>query len=278
MESSKLCSLDRRRFLETLGVGLLGMATLATVTPEVSFANSSDRNAGRIAILYDASKCVGCHYCESGCRNANGLSDEVQLDLAALPASMTRFMRYNGIALPKVEPVTTDDRTASRWLRVIDSGAEISGITEYLRRSCAHCGLCAKVCPSRALRQRDDGTVTVEPDLCIGCGYCYQACPFDIPRYAETGRDAAMRKCTLCVERIDSGAEMPACVRVCPTGALSFGSYADAVVEGRARTAELQKQGFDTACLYGAEELGGTSLIYVLPQSYEVYGLPDLPS
>jgi Fe-S-cluster-containing dehydrogenase component len=41
-----------------------------------------------------------------------------------------------------------------------------------------------------------------------------------------------MKKCTLCVDRIDNAAlpeedRIPACVRTCPTGARHFGDFAD---------------------------------------------------
>ena len=45
---------------------------------------------------------------------------------------------------------------------------------------CMHCGdpPCEHVCPTTATRQRSDGLVTIDYDLCIGCGYCAVACPY----------------------------------------------------------------------------------------------------
>ena len=40
-----------------------------------------------------------------------------------------------------------------------------------------------------------------------------------MPRF---GADGSMQKCDLCVDRVAAGLE-PACVRVCPTGALHHG-------------------------------------------------------
>jgi len=34
------------------------------------------------------------------------------------------------------------------------------------------------VCPSTATRQRADGIVTIDYDICIGCAYCDVACPY----------------------------------------------------------------------------------------------------
>ena len=41
-----------------------------------------------------------------------------------------------------------------------------------------------------------------------------------VPRYDQ---DEKMQKCNLCMERVEAGLE-PACVRVCPVGALKFDS------------------------------------------------------
>ena len=51
---------------------------------------------------------------------------------------------------------------------------------------------------------------------CIGCHSCAMACPFGVPRF---GRDGVMRKCDAFYARTRFG-YVPACVDVCPTGAL----------------------------------------------------------
>ena len=52
---------------------------------------------------------------------------------------------------------------------------------------------------------------------CIGCHSCAMACPFGAPSFNEEGK---MVKCDGCIERLRRGL-IPACVRVCPTGALT---------------------------------------------------------
>jgi anaerobic dimethyl sulfoxide reductase subunit B (iron-sulfur subunit) len=76
-------------------------------------------------------------------------------------------------------------------------------------------------CPTGALNKDGrTGGVMVSKDLCIGCHSCALACPFGVPRY---DRDEKMQKCDLCLERVEADLE-PACVRVCPVGALKFES------------------------------------------------------
>jgi Fe-S-cluster-containing dehydrogenase component len=80
---------------------------------------------------------------------------------------------------------------------------------------------CVMGCPTGAAT-RDDrtGAIVVNKALCIGCHSCALACPFGVPRYDQ---DDKMQKCNLCIERVEVGLE-PACVRVCPMGALKFES------------------------------------------------------
>ncbi|NTU89083.1 MAG: 4Fe-4S dicluster domain-containing protein, partial [Actinobacteria bacterium] len=232
-------------------------------------------------ILYDASKCVGCHYCEGSCKNTYGLPGEVTYDITALPEKVLPELMVPVEmlkVLEAVQPVTEDDRDALRWLRVTSANIDVGGGNKqdiFVRHSCTHCGLCAQVCPSKALTQREDGIVVVDSSRCIGCFYCYQACPFDIPRYLDEVSSKAMQKCAMCFERVTSGEE-PACVKGCPVGALTFGDSEDIVAVGQQVVAGLVSAGYKDAYLYGEKELGGIGVISALPFSYETYDLPKL--
>jgi formate dehydrogenase iron-sulfur subunit len=266
--------ISRRDFIGGLGAALGGVCILGAMDTTVVSAAGKKR-----AILYNSTKCVGCHYCEAACRNYNNLSGEVILDLKALPSSITRPLTYNNVKIESVPAVVDDDRDAERWLRVIQKEITLEdGETRnvFMRHSCTHCGLCVEVCPSGAIVKRDDGIVTMNPDKCIGCHYCYQACPFDIPRYRIEGVDKAMQKCIMCFDRVDEGKE-PACVQACPMDALTFGDYEDMVYQGQEMVSYLKNLDYGDAYLYGEKELGGIGLMYVLPYSYDKYGLPDLP-
>lgn len=64
------------------------------------------------------------------------------------------------------------------------------------------------------------------------------SCPYDIPRRdAKTG---LLSKCTMCNDRIHNGM-LPACVKVCPTGAMNFGDRADMLKLAEKRLAEVKK-------------------------------------
>jgi formate dehydrogenase iron-sulfur subunit len=68
----------------------------------------------------------------------------------------------------------------------------------------------------------------------------------------------------------------PACVKTCPTGAISFGTKDDMVSYGTKRAGELKDRGFQNAGLYNPAGVGGTHVMYVLKHADKPQ-LEDLP-
>lgn len=134
---------------------------------------------------------------------------------------------------------------------------------------------CLKACPSPgAIVKYSNGIVDFISENCIGCGYCVKGCPFDVPRISE--KDSKAYKCTLCSDRVNVGLE-PACVKTCPTGAISFGTKSDMVSYGEKRAGELKDRGFKNAGLYNPAGVGGTHVMYVLKHA-DKPELEDLPA
>jgi len=206
--------------------------------------------------LYDLSRCTGCRGCQLACKQWN-----------QLPAKQT-INRGSYQNPPDLQPNT--------WMLIrFQEISDGSGGVKWLFRkdACMHCtdAACVKVCPSGALFHTKYGTVALDKSKCIGCKECISACPFDVPRYdPETDTIA---KCDLCYSRIDNGME-PACVKACPTGALQFGDKDEMITLAHARAKEL---GGD-ASVYGDQFVGGTHMIFVLPEKASVYDkLPEKP-
>ncbi len=275
--------MTRREFVGAVGAGI-GAICILGAPGIVAAAKESDTRIR--SILYDSTKCIGCHTCEKACKIVNNLPGSVGTvnnttgTTVETTSTTTSQTTTDTIVVAESTPAPTvtvgGGLDADTWLKVTVEEKTLSGEGQgYLcaRLACMHCGSCAQVCPSKALVQREDGIVTMDPAKCIGCRYCYGACPFDIPRYSE---DGSMRKCIMCYGLVDEG-KKPACVEACPTNALTFRYRDELVRDGKERVSELVEEGYSDAYLYGEKELGGTPLMYVLPHSYGLYGLPKLP-
>jgi formate dehydrogenase iron-sulfur subunit len=90
------------------------------------------------------------------------------------------------------------------------------------------------------------------------------ACPYDIPRRDE--KSGLMSKCTMCIDRVTNGLK-PACVQICPTGAMNFGDREDMLKLADARLAEVRKQS-PNARLVDRDELNVVVLIDSDPAAY----------
>ena len=233
----------------------------ATTSPAPQARNP---HSGDVAKLIDVSKCIGCKACQTACMEWNDLRQEPGQNHGV----------YDN----------PNDLTENAWtvMRFTEYDNEATGNLEWLIRKdgCMHCEDpgCLKACPSPgAIVQYANGIVDFISEHCIGCGYCVKGCPFNIPRISQTDNKAY--KCTLCSDRVMVGLE-PACVKTCPTGAITFGPKDDMVASAQARVGELQERGFKNAGLYNPAGVGGTHVMYVLKHADkpELEGLPKDPS
>ena len=155
--------------------------------------------------LIDTTLCTACRGCQVACKQWNelpGLKTK-QLgtyqnppDLQWNTWTLIRFQEYE------------DKNKNFQWI--------------FRKDGCMHCtdAACVKVCPSGSLYYTPLKTVGIHRDKCIGCKECVSACPFHIPKYdAKTDK---VYKCDLCYSRIRES-HAPACVKSCPTGALTIG-------------------------------------------------------
>ena len=143
----------------------------------------------RMVFDLDMEKCVACGACAIACMDQN------DIDTAHGQAPFRRVGIMN--PLPNQE-----DRRLT-----------------FLSLGCMHCAdaPCIKACPVGCLYKNEMNLTVFDNTRCIGCHSCAMACPFGAPTYGEDGK---MRKCDGCAERQKYGL-IPACVRVCPTGALT---------------------------------------------------------
>jgi phenylacetyl-CoA:acceptor oxidoreductase subunit 1 len=178
----------------------------------------------RWGMTVDVNRCVGCQTCTVACKHWNDTQPGVQ------------------------------------WRRVLDveSGSFPDVERVFLVVGCQHCAEppCVPVCPTGATKQRADGLVTMDYDICIGCASCAVACPYqartivhkhnwyygeetaqeDAVRHKE--REGVAQKCTFCVDKLDDGLEQgkvpgvdwyhtPSCAAACIASAITFGDFND---------------------------------------------------
>ena len=200
-----------------------------------------------VAKLIDVSICIGCKACQVACSEWNDLRDDVG----------ENFGVYDN---PR-------DLSPKSWtLMRFDEHVNEKGKLEWLIRKdgCMHCEDpgCLKACPQPgAIVQYANGIVDFQSEHCIGCGYCVAGCPFNVPRISK--EDNKAYKCTLCSDRVAVGQE-PACVKTCPTGAISFGAKDDMLHKAEGRVQEMKSRGVENAGVYNPPGVGGTHVMYVL--------------
>lgn len=193
------------------------------------------------AILYDATACIGCKACEQACAGHAGLP--------------------------------YDDKTAAEEYQ---SAHKLTAVLQrgdkYMRRLCMHCQepACASVCPVAALQKTELGPVIYDEHRCMGCRYCMAACPFSVPKYEWEKPLPAVRKCTMCYDRVSRG-EQTACAEACPTGATKFGDRDELLKEARKRIDQSPSQ--YSHHIFGETEVGGTSVFLLTNSDFAKFGL-----
>jgi formate dehydrogenase iron-sulfur subunit len=243
---------NRRSFLKLSGAGLSGLLLYPSGEALASTPSESD-----LAILYDASKCIGCRACERACKEHNNL--------------------------PAIDEPNSE-LSATAWNLIITREGVDPDHHPYFNYQCMHCtdAACVMGCPSEALAIDERGFVSFNQELCIGCGYCTQFCPFGIPHLGEIKvlcGAARAAKCTFCQDKLDADcAGGPSCAEACPTGALVWGTRGTLLAQAKARVSELQGGGNSGARLYGEYEAGGLHRLSILVDEPSAYGLPDDPS
>ena len=198
-------------------------------------------------ILVDVTRCTGCERCVEACVDAN--------ELNAAQAQIDRMRIADGLS-------------ANRLITLI----QLPG-GQFVRKGCMHClePSCVSACLVGGITKSEDGPVIYDPDKCIGCRYCMLACPFHIPRYEWNSTHPYMVKCMMCFERIKDNGK-PACVEACPNQVMQFGDR-DKLLE------EAHKRIVGNPTLYknhvwGEEEYGGTSIMYISDVNLDVMDWP----
>jgi Fe-S-cluster-containing dehydrogenase component len=261
--------MNRRTFLKA-GAGIAALSGLAIPGRAAAWG------PGKVATLIDLSLCDGCAgkeipLCVSSCKQLN--RDKVPEVKKPIPVPYPRKTVEDWSEKRDV----ADRLTPYNFIYVHKAEVESGGRkqTVFVPRRCMHCDnpACATICPFSANRKNTDGSVVIDQDLCFGGAKCRTVCPWEIPqRQSGVGiylhvlptlmGNGVMYKCDLCHDRLVQG-KAPACVEACPKKAMLIGPRNEIQTIARERAAAMN------GYIYGKDENGGTSTLYVSPVSFE---------
>ncbi len=244
--------LSRRQFLQLAAAAGAGVTVLSAARPVAARTGRATAAAGG-AILVDIARCIGCRSCEAACKAYHQFARGEAQDLS--PTAWT-YVRTAPLRRPRPHLSLGDEGAGRRTFKV----------------QCMHCltPACASACPVAALRKTPEGPVTYDASRCIGCRYCMVACPFQVPRFEWRSPLPRITKCNMCAERQQRG-ELPACVEACPVGALQSGPRPALLAEAARRIGADPRY---VPAIFGAEEAGGTSVLYISDVPFEELGFP----
>ena len=253
-----IMSITRRRFMGWLGAAAAGtaMGKTASAASNKHFTGYADS----VGVLFDNTRCIGCRKCEEGCNTVNELPDPDQ-------------------PFDNLSVLDTRRRTTARAYTIVNRYDTLSNVNVtgplYRKDQCNHClePACASACFVRAFTKTRQGAVIYDASVCVGCRYCMIACPFEIPTYEyDKALEPRIMKCTLCHPRIVKGL-LPGCVQACPTEALTFGKRENLLKDARERISNFPDRYVDH--IYGENEMGGTSWLYLSAVPFKEVGMRE---
>ena len=162
--------------------------------------------------------CMNCRLCEVACIVEHSKSRE------PIGAYFVEGLAFNSAATEEwIDPAEALEAGKKNPLnRAVVSRNGYSSIST----NCRHCSeaSCVLACKNGSLYYDEEGRVRVNEERCVGCWMCLMACEYgaitrnpsvkNVPRVKNNGIN---HHCDLCPERTQ-----PACVMVCPTGALVY--------------------------------------------------------
>lgn len=207
------------------------------------------------SFFIDTTRCTACRGCQVACKQWHDLPAEETVNRGSYqnPADLS-FSTYK---LVRFEEVITDGRL--KWL--------------FFPDQCRHC-----IEPPCQLTAEDPeaiftdsatgaviytaNTKRLDSEAVIG------SCPYNIPRAAK---DGTLAKCDMCLDRVENGL-LPACVKVCPTGAMNFGNREDMLSMAKERLSWVKKS-HAKAQLLDPEDVRVIFLVAEEPQLYHNFAV-----
>jgi formate dehydrogenase iron-sulfur subunit len=176
------------------------------------------------SFFIDTTKCTACRGCQIACKQWHNLPAEKTVNRGSYqnPADLS----FDTYKLVRFSEQVIDGKL--QWLFFLDQ--------------CRHClePPCQETAgePTAIFSDQYTGAVIYTANTRgLNADEIISSCPYNIPRAAE---DGTLAKCDMCYDRVISGL-LPACVKVCPTGAMNFGEREEMLVLAKNRLAEVKK-------------------------------------
>lgn len=249
---------NRRDFLKKTAAASIGASVISQQT--VKAAPTNILSPDRMGVLVDTTVCVGCRNCEWACKDAHNL-----------PAGDLESYEDRKILETKRRP----DHTALTIVNEYFPGKH-SKLPVDVKFQCMHCDhpACVSACIVGAFSKQENGSVIWDSDMCIGCRYCMVACPFQIPAFEfDKAIHPMIMKCDFCYERTTKG-QLPACVDICPVEALTYGQRTELIRVARDKIKRNPDRYIDH--IFGENEVGGTSWLYLASKDFSELDFPKL--
>lgn len=237
--------MDRRIFLKTMSLmGATAVPALASSSKTIEKPKTEFN-----AVLIDTTLCEGCQSCEEACLETYGREG---VEIGDYEANVKR-------------ETSPDQLTLINYFEIDDE-------EYYIKNQCMHCNqpACASACLTNAMVKTKEGPVIWNADKCMGCRFCMVSCPFNIPKFEYSKANPDVKKCTMCYERTQEG-ELPACVDACPNEAIVYGTRRELIEEAKRRIYQSPDEYYHH--IYGENEVGGTSVLYLSSIPFENIGL-----
>ncbi len=207
----------------------------------------------------DTTKCTACRGCQMACKQWNQRSTEKTVNWGS--HQNPPDLSYNTWKLVRFSE-SPDDKVA--WY--------------FFPDQCRHCVSppCKEVADGKAkgsiMQDEKTGAVVFNPKIKVKPAdfkEIREACPYDIPRYLPSA--GIMGKCTMCFDRVKEGM-LPACVKTCPTGAMSFGDRKEMVEKANKRLAEVKVK-YKDAMLANPDDVRAIYLLIDDPKKYHKFAV-----
>jgi formate dehydrogenase iron-sulfur subunit len=207
------------------------------------------------SFFVDTTLCTACRGCQVACKQWHNLpaEDTVNRGTYQNPADLS----FDTYKLVRMREEVIDGKL--RWL--------------FFPDQCRHCieAPCEATAgePTAIYTSPATGAVIYTANTGqLDAAEIVESCPYNIPRKSP---DGTLAKCDMCNDRVENGLQ-PACVKVCPTGAMNFGERDDMLTLAKSRLAQVKSK-FPNAMLLDPDDVRTIYMVAFEPMLYHEFAV-----